>query len=917
MAVKGNKGGNGGAKKTSKAKGGKVPVAPEAKPYAHKEEALLRPEVGLQAEFKKRKAPVTYRYDPSLDPQLSWDEGNAVARERAEELIAKVQQAKTLEEARTAARELEAMSKPFLNWAGKAERGSFQVATLPLFIHDRLSTKAILETLKSHKPQQTLGDFYGDPGLDIADRQLKAYEYPGPWTNRLILGDSLVVMSSLLHYDGLGGQVQMIYMDPPYGVKFGSNFQPFVRSKDVEHNKDNSMTREPEMVQAYRDTWDLGVHSYLTYLRDRLAVAHRLLRKEGSILVQISDDNLHLVRNVLDEIFGSDNFFSVIAFSKTTGQTAKGLASVADYILWYAKDARVFKERHHKLWEYRGPIENPYERYVCVETESGEIIDLTVAQKQGKAPIPAGRILRLADLTSQTGSESSRFVYRFQDQDFSPSGSRGWSTSKEGLDRLNQLGRLFAVGTSLRWKNYHDEFPFKEVRNIWTDLKPSGFGEEKLYVVQTLSEVVERCILMATDPGDLVLDPTCGSGTTAYVAEKWGRRWITIDTSRVPISLAKQRLLTATFPYYKLQDSEKGPSGGFSYSKWGSEKGEGAILHKIGVKTLTREETEDECVLVDRPDVDRGIVRVAGAFVVEAVIPTPLVEEVASAGAPAKHSEAALTERDHLERMLDQLRRAPVLQLPKGKVTFENVRRSVRSLDLHAVADQDYKESIAEVAFVFGPENGAVSEKLVFDAIRECNLRGYAHLYVIGFAIQDAALKLIQKSSEIGVPATYVAATMDILMGEDASAPLLKTNKHSQVFSVTGQPDVRLFRLKKKTPDGKAQYRVELRGLDTFDPVTMDVQHVKGEDVPAWFVDANYNDLSFWVSQAFFPRTGAWENLRKALKGYTETVWKHLEGTASEPFPEPETGKVAVKAIDMRGNELLVVLSRDEATPEA
>lgn len=306
----------------------------------------------------------------------------------------------------------------------------------------------------------------------------------------------------------------------------------------------------------------------------------------------------------------------------------------------------------------------------------------------------------------------------------------------------------------------------------------------------------------------------------------------------------------------------------------------------------------------------------SGPFVVEAVIPTALEVETPRGEVPASRFEASHSETDHIERMLEQLRRAPVLQLPKGKVTFENVRRPVRSLDLHAVADQDYKDSKAEVAFVFGPANGAVSEKLVFDALRECNLRSYQHLYVIGFAVQDAARKLIQRSAEIGVPATYVAATMDILMGEEAAAPLLKTNKHSQVFSVTGQPDVRLLKLKKKGPDGKPMYRVELHGLDTFDPVTMDVQHLKGDDVPAWFLDANYNDLSFWVTQAFFPRTGAWENLKKALKGYSDAVWAHLSGTRSEPFPEPDTGKVAVKAIDVRGNELLVVLDRDDAVAE-
>src|SRR5437868_8325123 len=310
-----------------------------AKNYRHPEsESLMRPEVGTQAQFKKKLPPLRYRYDDSLSPALEWD-GQSPARERGEALNRQVLESESLEQAKAAASKLKAMSKPFLNWAGKAERLSFDVPTLPLFIHERLSTKAILETLKGHKrdKQTDMFELFGDPQHSIADQVLRAYEHRDKWVNRMILGDSLVVMNSLLHYEGLGGQVQMTYMDPPYGVSFGSNFQPFVRKREVSHNDDDDMTREPEMVQAYRDTWELGLHSYLTYLRDRLNLARELLTPTGSVFVQISDENLHTVRELMDEVFGSQNFCSVITVRKTTSEGSNLLGATSDFLVWYGK----------------------------------------------------------------------------------------------------------------------------------------------------------------------------------------------------------------------------------------------------------------------------------------------------------------------------------------------------------------------------------------------------------------------------------------------------------------------------------------------------------------------------------------------------------------------------------------------------
>jgi adenine-specific DNA-methyltransferase len=592
-----------------------------AETYKHEEEALLRPDVGTQAQFRKKKPPKTYRYDSSLSPALDWDGQNA-AREQGEALIKQILEAESLDEARPAAEELARLSRPFLNWAGKAERLSFDVPTLPLFVHERLSTKAILETLKGHeRDRQMEMQLFADPQLPL-HQQLEAYEHKGGWVNRLILGDSLVVMNSLLEYEGLGGQVQMIYIDPPYGVKFGSNFQPFVRKRDVKDGDDGSMTREPEMVKAYRDTWELGLHSYLTYLRDRLLVARELLTPSGSVFVQIGDENVHHVRELMDETFGPENFCAVIAFRTTTGKAGALVDSTFDFLLWYAKDTQVVY--FNKVFVPRRPKDDQNLRWV--ELADGERRRMTEEEVAFLESLPAGaRIFRPNPLTSQSASSTTLFEYVFDGRTFKP-GKGGWKTNLEGMERLDTANRLIAQGKTLGFIRYLDDFPFKPVNNVWDDTRQSGFADEKRYVVQTAPRVIERCIAMTTRPGDLVLDPTCGSGTTAYVAEQWGRRWITIDTSRVPLALTRQRLLTATFPYYELKDPERGPAGGFVYKRKQNAKGEevGGIVPHVTLKSIANDEPPKEEVLVDRPEVDSKITRVTGPFVVEATIPTPV-----------------------------------------------------------------------------------------------------------------------------------------------------------------------------------------------------------------------------------------------------------------------------------------------------
>lgn len=899
-----------------------------AEPYVHEDEALLRPDIGTQAQFKKKKPPKSYRYDSSLSPALDWDEQNST-RELGEWLLEQIEEASKLDPphrfpvARSfggieisgladAVQRLRALSRPFLDWAGKAERLSFDVPTLPLFVHERLSTKAILETLSGHaRDRQMEMQLFADPQLPL-HQQLEAYEHRGGWVNRMILGDSLVVMNSLLEYEGLGGQVQAIYIDPPYGVKFGSNFQPFVRKRDVKNNDDADMTREPEMVKAYRDTWELGLHSYLTYLRDRLLVARDLLTASGSVFVQIGDENVHLVRDVLDEVFGNDNFVSLITYSKTTSATADLLAGTADYLLWYARDRERVKFR--PLHTMKGVGGEGAGKYDQVELADGTRRPMSAAERRAPEQLPPGaRPYRLDNLMSQSvGREkgegaASWFPVSIDGSEFRPNIRSRWKTNEDGMERLLAARRVQVTGRTLAYVRFLDDFPAVTLANVWTDIGGiQSRADPKIYAVQTATSAIQRCLLMTTDPGDLVLDPTCGSGTTAYVAEQWGRRWITIDTSRVPLALARQRVLTATFPFYALQDESRGPAAGFVYKRRQNAKGEevGGIVPHVTLKSIATDEPPAEEVLVDRPEVDSKITRVSGPFVVEATIPTPVDYEgdgVEDSGAPDDSS--------YVDRMLETLRRNSVLQLAgNAEIELRNVRPPATALTLSAEAQVAPDDQ--PVAIVFGPENGAVSEKLVFEAAREAHLRSYEQLIVIGFAIEPNARALVDKiEATVGIPAVYVQATPDLVMGD-----LLKTMRSSQLFSVTGLPDVALRKVEPEEKDGPQRYEVELRGLDVFDSASFETIHKSGDDVPAWFLDTAWNGLSFHVSQAFFPRTSAWDNLRKSLKGeFEDAVWDHLSGTVSAPFTEDGTREIAVKVIDDRGNELLVVRSLDEA----
>ncbi len=522
--------------------------SPEIQDYRH-DSATRRnnPPAGIASHGGLREKPKQeYAYNPHLPPVLRFDDtGDA---DQIPELLQIAQQRPlTDDEARILADALKDRA-PWLEWAGKQEAKSFAVDPVALHIHERLSAKAILSVAARQDVQR---DLFADPQQEYREA-VQFYQHDVDWSNRLILGDSLTVMSSLAHREDLAGKVQMIYIDPPYGINYHSNFQPTVFERDVKE-KASDLTREREQIKAYRDTWTLGVHSYLAYLRDRLIVARDLLTDSGSIFVQISDENIHRVRSVMDEVFGQENFVVGIVVTKTGSHSGELLEPINNHVIWFAKDKT--KIRSRKLFVERewspvntGGFNNYY-------NDVGNVVDAKTSPPKGK-----NMLFRGDPMLSSGHRETTSCDIELDGRIFSSGYAYNWKVNVDGVKRLHKSGRTLTSGRSISYRRYFGDFPVKYISNIWNDL---GGASGLIYTVQTNELIIQRCLLMTTDPGDLVLDPTCGSGTTAYVAEGWGRRWITIDTSRVAVALARQRLLTVNFNYYKIKDESKGVAGGF------------------------------------------------------------------------------------------------------------------------------------------------------------------------------------------------------------------------------------------------------------------------------------------------------------------------------------------------------------------
>ncbi len=846
---------------------------------------------------------------------------------------------------------------PQLVWRGKDEQdwSDLIVHAPPLYIQEKMHPKVLIDDLlrstkqseRAADPQGMLipdlfADFNGIPeGADKTD----FYQHDQNWSNRIILGDSLQVMASLTEREGLRSKVQCIYFDPPYGIKFNSNFQWSTTSRNVKDGKVDQITREPEQVKAFRDTWRDGIHSYLTYLRDRLTVARDLLSHSGSIFVQIGDENVHRVRALMDEVFGEDNFKSEIAVTKSTGlSTAYGLINRTDYLLWYCRDHQQLKVRSLYV-EHDDPAASGYN----LRDEADR--------------------LYMSDNLTKPGP-GQQYDVEYQGRTFNP-GRRWWGVPPASMTRLAKAGRLASGANALRAKRFFDDFPFKALTNLWDGIPGAP---DPVYVVQTHPRIVERCILMTTDPGDLVLDPTCGSGTTATVAEQWGRRWITIDTSRVALALARSRIMGARYPYYLLADSREGqqkaseitratPSTqpvhnnirhGFVYERvphitlksiannaeidvicdkwqakleplreslnkalkqkweeWAVPRESGAKWPDVAKKLqaewwhdrVERQKEIDASIaaktefeyLYDRPYEDKKKVRVAGPFTVESLSPhrTLGVDENDELIDPIQKNEGEEAGFDQM--ILENLKTAGVQQAHKeDKITFTSLTPWPGTL---VCAEGRYMEGDTEkrAAIFIGPEFGTVQRLDLVTAAREAGDAGFDVLIACAFNYEAHTTEF----SKLGrIPVLKARMNADLHMSDN-----LKNTGKGNLFVIFGEPDIILI------PEKNDQIRVKINGVDVFHPNTGEVRSDGAEGIACWFIDTDYNEESFFVRHAYFlGANDPYSALKITLKAEIDAdAWATLNSDTSRPFDKPLSGRIAVKVINYLGDEVMKV----------
>ena len=777
---------------------------------------------------------------------------------------------------------------PELQWAGKTEHTSFEVNTVSLHVHERIDPRRIIECVKKKVEKE----IYKQTSLFEEDRKplreaIEFYKHRDNWSNRLIAGDSLLVMNSLLEKEAMGGKVQMVYFDPPYGIKYGSNFQPFVNKRDVKE-KDEDLTAEPEMIKAFRDTWELDIHSYLTYLRDRLKLAKDLLHESGSVFVQISDENVHHVRELMDEVFGCENFMSTISFRTKIPLGTKFVAGIVDYILWYSKDKSKVKFRRQFVQREIGEGS----QFTWVELENGERRRMTDEEKNKPQLLPKkSRPFRLTDLVSSGRTESCVFEFEFEGKKYFPSGDKSWKTNKEGIADLIKRKKIFASGNTPAYVFHFDDYPVQERTNIWMDTQGAT---DKKYVVQTSELPIQRCLLMVSDTGDLVLDITCGSGTTAYVAENFGRRWITCDTSRVALTLAKQRLMTANFDYFELAHPNEGVGSGFNYK---------TVPH-ITLGSLTKNEPAPQETLYNQPITDSKRQRVTGPFTVEAV-PAPVVkamEENESDFADNSISRSGETLRQ--SEWKDELYRCGVRA--KGGKLIEFTRVETLSGTKYLQAEAETKEaSPKKVVVCFGPEHAPLEQRTVELALEEAaHMKPKPQIVLFcAFQFDEEASKDIDETNFPGVTLLKAQMNADLLTDD-----LKKKRSSNESFWLIGQPDVTMKQV--KSGDDKGKYIVDVNGFDYYNPKTGTVESGGKGDIAMWMIDNDYDGRSLFPNQVFFPMAGAkegWATLSKNLKAeIDEDLIQTFYGTSSLPFTAGKA--VAIKIIDARGIESLKII---------
>jgi len=779
---------------------------------------------------------------------------------------------------------------PTLSWAGKAEGMSFDIDTVSLHIHERIDPKRIIKQVlkKTDELVKKQASLFEEPSENLStEKEFDFYGHTKNWSNRLIAGDSLLVMNSLLEKENMAGKVQMIYIDPPYGIKYNSNFQPFTNKKDVKDKDDNSIPAEPEMIKAFRDTWELGIHSYLSHLRDRLFLAKQLLHESGSIFVQINDENLSHVNEICGEIFGFENFNCLITLRKSSPLGSNDLAVVSDYIVWFYKDKKV--KRLHSLFLPKN-IEDSI-AFNWLEDKHG---NRRKANEEDKVNfnnlIKDGyRFFQTSDLNSSGLTESCVFDFTFNNKTYSPRRGYSWKTNSNGINVLISKNRIIKTGNNPSYVAYHDDFPVKAMNNIWNDL---GGASDKIYVVQTNTEAIKRCLLMTTDPGDLVLDITCGSGTTGYVAEQWGRRWITCDTSRVAIQLAKQRLMTAKFDYYELAQTQEGVSSGFKYK---------TVPH-ITLGNIANDEPSKEETLYDQPFKDTKKVRVTGPFTVEAV---PGIRTRPVGGELPDVSDKTNPTNPISEKLndyLDNIRTSGIRSYQNEGIVFNSVEIAEGFNEIHAFGNIDNDGEFKKCAIIFGPDYASMEQTQIERTMEEIrNMAEKPQLVIFcSYAFDPEASKDIDNIKIAGLQILKAQMNTDLLTKD-----LKKKVNTNKPFWLIGEPDIEIHKIK------DSKYQVEVNGFDYYDPHTQELKAGSTDKIAVWMLDTDYDNRSLFPSQIFFPMQDEkrdWTKLAKALNGTVdEELLEQYTGTTSIPFKLGEKKTIAVKIVDDRGVEMLIV----------
>ncbi|HEY6340234.1 MAG TPA: site-specific DNA-methyltransferase [Bryobacteraceae bacterium] len=869
---------------------------------------------------------------------------------------------------------------PQLVWRGKDEQDWSDLVTYapPLYIQEKVHPKVLIDDLlRRGAAEQKAGDsqidlFADFNGVPEGNAKTEFYQHDGNWSNRMILGDSLQVMASLAEREGLRGQVQCIYIDPPYGIKFNSNFQWSTTSRDVKDGNVEHITREPEQVKAFRDTWRDGVHSYLTYFRDRLTAARDLLADSGSVFVQIGDENVHRIRAVLDNVFGDENFVSLITIKKTGGLGAGSIKNVTDFVAWYCKDLEKVKWRKLMDTKVVGIGASTGERYDQL-TDQGQTFVRPLSQEERLQPrlIPDGlRAFQHDNLVSSGATTTCIFDQDFEGAAYSPGGQRSWKTNRTGMATLIRAGRIASTGKSIRYKRFLDDFPAYEIINVWEDI---AVGTNKIYVVETPASVVQRCVLMSTDLGDLVLDPTCGSGTTAYVAEQWGRRWITIDTSRVALALARARIMGARYPYYFLADSKDG------------QQKEAEVTRSIPSEAPTHGDIRQGFVYERVPHITlKSIANNAEIDVIWEKYQEklePLRQEL-NAALKQKWDEWEIprepdpnwpaTARElHSGWWRERIARQKEIDASiAAKADFEFLydkpyddKRKVRvagpftveSLSPHRVLGVDEDDELIDAAaksedaagFVqmilenlktAGVQQAHKEDKIAFSSITPwpgdlvCAEGRYgdkrAGIFVGPEFGTVSRPDLVSAAREAG------DAVFDVLIAcafnYDARSaefdklgriPVLKARMNADLHMAddlknTGKGNLFVIFGEPDidildAPNGQIQVRVN--GVDVFHPSTGEVRSDGAEGIACWFIDTDYNEESFFVRHAYFlGANDPYKALKTTLKAeINEEAWATLNSDTSRPFEKPQSGRIAVKVINHLGDEVMKVFKMD------